>query len=221
MLRVFLGAAYYTGESLLPPMHGFPGRLPDAARDGGSQRRRTGVSVIWRREMSVKERNRVIEGLVAEYGDALTRYFMRRSFDLPEAEEMTNELFFRLVRRVTTEPHQNLGALLFHSAANLVKDRFRRASARRAFLAANADLDANNTEVISPERVLQGKQSLQSILALLDTLDKRSKDMFLLHRVEGLKYAEIAAIYGISVSAVEKHIMKCLALVATRSQDEA
>jgi len=171
--------------------------------------------------MSVQDRNRIIEGLVAEYGNALTRYFMRRSFDPSEAEDMTNELFFRLVRRVATEPHDNLRALLFHSAANLVKDRFRRVNARRAFLAANADLEANNIEVISPERVLEGKQSLQAILALLDTLDKRSKDMFLLHRVEGLKYAEIARIYGISVSAVEKHIMKCLALIATHSQNEA
>jgi len=171
--------------------------------------------------MSVQDRNRIIENLVAEYGDALTRYFMRRAFDPSEAEEMTNELFFRLVRRLVAEPHQNLRALLFHSAANLVKDRYRRASARRAFLMGNPDLDSNNIEVISPERVLEGKQSLKSVLALLDTLDKRSKDMFLLHRVEGLKYAEIAGMYGISVSAVEKHIMKCLALIAKRSLDEA
>ena len=170
--------------------------------------------------MSVKERNRIIEGLVAEYGEALTRYFVRRSFDPSEAEDMTNELFFRLVRRLITEPHQNPRALLFHSASNLVKDHFRRSGARKAFLAANADLEANTIEVISPERVLEGKQSLQALMALLDTLDKRTRDMFLLHRVEGLKYAEIAGIYGISVSAVEKHIMKCLALVATRSRDE-
>ncbi len=171
--------------------------------------------------MSIQDRNRIIESLVAEHGESLTRYFMRRSFDPSEAEEMTNELFFRLVRRVVAEPHQNLGAFLFHAAANLVKDRYRRANARRAFLAANPDLESNNIEVISPERVLEGKQSLKSVLALLDTLDKRSKNMFLLNRVEGLKYAEIAAIYGISVSAVEKHIMKCLALIAKRPLDGA
>lgn len=171
--------------------------------------------------MSIHDRNRTIEKLVADYGGKLTRYFMRRSFDLSEAEEMTNELFFRVVRRAAAEPHQNPGAFLFHAAANLVRDRYRRSKARRAFLAANPDLDANAVEVISPERVLQGKQSLNAVLALLDTLDVRSKEMFLLHRVEGLKYAEIAAIYKISVSAVEKHIMKCLALIAKRSLDEA
>jgi len=171
--------------------------------------------------MSIQDRNRIIEGLVAEYGDALTRFFMRRSFDASDAEEMTNELFFRLVRRLDAQPHDNLQAFLFHAAANLAKDRYRRANARRTFLAARADDDTNRIEVISPERVLQGKQALNSALGLLDTLDKRSKEMFLLHRVEGLKYAEVAEIYGISVSAVEKHIMKCLALLAAQRKDKA
>jgi len=206
-----LRGAYWFRESLLRPE-------PDGA---GAKKTKAPVIKAWLGDMSVQDRNRIIENLVAEYGDALTRYFMRRAFDPSEAEEMTNELFFRLVRRLVAEPHQNLRALLFHSAANLVKDRYRRASARRAFLMGNPDLDSNNIEVISPERVLEGKQSLKSVLALLDTLDKRSKDMFLLHRVEGLKYAEIAGMYGISVSAVEKHIMKCLALIAKRSLDEA
>ena len=168
--------------------------------------------------MSVKDRNGIIEALVAEYNEPLVRYFVRRSFDASEAEEMANELFFRLVRRLNAEPHINPRALLFHSAANLVKDRYRRRAARRAFLATNFDLEGNNVEVISPERVLQGKQSLNAVMASLETLEKRSRDMFLLHRVEGLKYAEIAKLYGISVSAVEKHIMKCLALLATLSK---
>ncbi len=170
--------------------------------------------------MSIQDRNRIIEGLVAEYGDALKRFFMRRSFDASDAEEMTNELFFRLVRRLDAQPHDNMQALLFHAAANLAKDRFRRAHARKTFLAATACDETNTVEVISPERVLQGKQALKSALDLLDALDKRSKEMFLLHRVEGLKYAEVAEIYGISVSAVEKHIMKCLALLAAQRKDK-
>jgi RNA polymerase sigma-70 factor (ECF subfamily) len=35
--------------------------------------------------------------------------------------------------------------------------------------------------------------------------------MFVLNRLDGMKYAEIASLYGVSVSAVEKHIIKCLA----------
>jgi len=195
--------------------------IPQAHGIGfGGARRHQQDATRWR-TMSIQDRNRIIEGLVAEYGDALTRFFMRRSFDASEAEEMTNELFFRLVRRLDAQPHDNLQAFLFHAASNLAKDRYRRMNARRAYLASRGDDETNNIEVISPERVLQGKQTLKSVLDLLESLDKRSKDMFLLHRVEGLKYAEVAGIYGISVSAVEKHIMKCLALLAAQRKDKA
>jgi RNA polymerase sigma-70 factor (ECF subfamily) len=42
-------------------------------------------------------------------------------------------------------------------------------------------------------------------------LDERTRDAFILHRLEGWKHAEIARAYGVSVSSVEKYIIKALA----------
>jgi DNA-directed RNA polymerase specialized sigma24 family protein len=44
-------------------------------------------------------------------------------------------------------------------------------------------------------------------LAHLDALGERVKNVFILFRLEGRKQKDIAALYGISVSTVEKHIM--------------
>ena len=173
------------------------------------------------RDMSVQDRNRIVEELVEAHGDALTRYFLRRVSDVGEAQEMTNELFFRLIRRLNREPVENPQAFLFHSAANLVNDRHRRMKARQSYAASKSDHDIANIEVISPERVLEGKQALESVLRGLDSFDKRTRDVFLLHRIYGLKYAEIASLYEISVSSVEKYIMKCLVQISKHLEDKA
>ena len=171
--------------------------------------------------MSLQDRNALVEGLVREYRDALTRFFVRRTLDHAEAEELTNELFFRLIRRLNREPVENPQAFLFHAAANLVNDRHRRLKARKLYAASNLDAKSDSVEEISPERVLEGKQALHSVMRLLDNVDKRTRDVFLLHRVHGMKYAEIAQAYGISVSSVEKYIMKCLVQIAKHPGDKA
>ena len=42
--------------------------------------------------------------------------------------------------------------------------------------------------------------------------------LFILHRLEGMKHAQIAELYGVSVSSVEKYIIKALALLTKRSR---
>ena len=55
------------------------------------------------------------------------------------------------------------------------------------------------------------------VIDALEELDERSRDAFILHRLEGMKHAQIAELYGVSVSSVEKYIIKALALLTERS----
>ena len=80
------------------------------------------------------------------------------------------------------------------------------------------DVDRGSAvEELSPERVLEGRQSLASVLRALDELDERTRDAFILHRLEGMRHAEIADLYGVSVSSIEKYIIKALAHLAARA----
>ncbi len=161
-----------------------------------------------------KERDRLLADLSARYREALRRYFYRRVQNHAEAEDLTQELFVRIVRKADIGQVENPEAFLFQAAVNLLRDRSRRYKTSNAFLAEiNASAD-EMFEDLSPERVLDSKQSLQQALRVLNSLDARTRDVFILHRLEGMKHAEIAQLYGISVSSVEKYIMKCLVLLA-------
>ncbi len=75
---------------------------------------------------------------------------------------------------------------------------------------------ANLVEDRNPERVLVGRQTVQDVLDALAELGERTRDVFILARLENMQHREIATIYGISVSAVEKMIMKGMAHLGAR-----
>jgi RNA polymerase sigma-70 factor (ECF subfamily) len=150
------------------------------------------------------------------YRQPLIRFFRRRVGSEAEAEDLAQEVFLRLLRRPDAETIDNPEAFLFRTAVNLLRDRARR---NNTFASHALDLAArqDSIEGLSPERVLQGRQSLAAAMRILEELDERVRDAFILNRLEGLKYAEIAELFGVSVSSVEKYVIKALAHLARRA----
>ena len=102
----------------------------------------------------------------------------------------------------------NPSAFLVKTASNLAVDERRRAQVRRESPIDIGDmLDISDGQPLHPE-VLAAQERLTKIMAGLDSLGPRTREIFLLHRIDGLKYREIAAQFDITVSAVEKHIAK-------------
>jgi RNA polymerase sigma-70 factor (ECF subfamily) len=150
------------------------------------------------------------------YRQPLIRFFRRRTGTDAEAEDLTQEVFLRLLRRPDAEAVENPEAFLFRTAVNLLRDRARRNSTTASHAIELADRQ-ETVEGLSPERVLEGRQSLAAAMRILEELDERVRDAFILHRLEGLKYAEIAELFGVSVSSVEKYVIKALAHLARRA----
>jgi RNA polymerase sigma-70 factor (ECF subfamily) len=160
---------------------------------------------------------RALEAINARYRDVVRRYFLKRVGNHAEAEDLTQDLMVRLAQRLAQNPIENPEAFLFTTAANLIKDRGRRQRTAGRFLAEMTASRSENFEALSPERVLVSKQSLRAILEAQNELEPRVRDVFILHRLEGMKYADIAKLYGLSVSSIEKDIIKALAHLAKSS----
>jgi RNA polymerase sigma factor (sigma-70 family) len=157
-------------------------------------------------------RNQLWNELDTRFRGPLLAYFLRRVRDRSEAEDLTQEVFVRLARQ--SEPPESVQAYVFVTAANLLKDRARLQSTQ-----AHRSLDDIVTEASSapglvedrnPERVLAGKETLREFVSALEALSERTRDIFILSRIEHMHQCDIAKLFGISVSAVEKHVMKAL-----------
>lgn len=93
-------------------------------------------------------------------------------------------------------------------AHGLLVDRVRRQRVERAYLEAIAHLP--EAEMPSPESQLILLETLARVDALLSGLLPKVRMTFLLSRLEGLSYKEIAERLGISLSSVEKYMASAI-----------
>jgi RNA polymerase sigma-70 factor (ECF subfamily) len=151
-----------------------------------------------------------LEHLVTRYRKPLLGFFVRRVQDQSEAEEMTQEVFYRLAKRPDILSDNRIEGYIFEIAANLVRDRARRERTRNPL----NQIPIEDIEVASDEpsveRTLEGRRRLRVLLDALSELSPKCRSIFLLHRYRGMPHTEIAARFGISVSAVEKHMSRAL-----------
>jgi RNA polymerase sigma-70 factor (ECF subfamily) len=145
---------------------------------------------------------------------ALMRYFQRRTASVSDAEELVQELFLRLLRRADLFALENLDGYVFEAAANLARDRVRRQKARGGRHIDIADIEAATDEP-SPEQVVDARKRLDLMLLALDGLPPRARTIVILRRFENLTYRQIAERLDISVSAVEKHMVRSMSALRT------
>jgi RNA polymerase sigma factor (sigma-70 family) len=154
--------------------------------------------------------------LSRKYTDVLRRYFLRRRFSYQEAEDSTQDVFERLARKGGLSDLHNLQAYLFETASNVATDRYRRNTARQADNHQSYDESIHAPTDFSLEEIHQGRSDVERLIAALNELPERSRNAFVLARMEGLNHAEIARRLGLSVSAIEKHVIKAAAHLAAK-----
>ena len=140
----------------------------------------------------------------------LSGFFARRIPNVSDVDDLVQDVFVRIAGRDSGEPIENLGAYVLRTALTVLADRSRRSRARRVDLHVPFEAELHGGEEISPERVLTGRQELNAATAALLSLPERTRTVFVLRRLEGLRHRDIARHFGISVSAVEKHMVKAI-----------
>jgi len=157
--------------------------------------------------------------MVSELRPALVRFFRRRCGNNIEAEDLAQDALLKSLDRTWSTSAQARG-YVFRTAVNLWHDRRRKQLTRSgADVGWDEKIVGEVSEDITPERVLLGEEVLRRVNAALLELNERTRDVFLLNRLENLTYADIAKTHQISVSAVEKHMIKALKAIERQIND--
>lgn len=122
------------------------------------------------------------------------------------AEDLAQDAFLRLWGRTLTGDGRSL---LFRTAQNLAIDHLRSGRVRSRH-AETAGREEAPPRVPSPDAAAVAREELRSLRAALRTLPRRAQRVLLLNRLDGLSYAEIARALGVSVSTVEKDMIRAL-----------
>lgn len=134
--------------------------------------------------------------------------------------DLAQEACLKLVETARREPVVAPTHLLFRLARNVVIDRLRsRTRAARLFQAEDT-LDQHPCGSADPERALLATERLRRALEVIDAMPPRRRQAFLLHRIDGLSYLEIARTMGVSIKAVEKHLAAAMVELVRQMQIE-
>ena len=126
-----------------------------------------------------------------------------------DVQDVAQESIARLLRYRDQEPPEAWTALLYRIAINVVRDRARRDRHAPLGEASAVESDAIATDA-SPEQHASDLEALARVRDAILRLPPRCRAVYLMHRVEGQSYPEIARRCGISTKAVEKHMSRAL-----------
>lgn len=161
---------------------------------------------------AMREQWRATEALYREEAPQLARYFERR---VPKGDvlDLVQESFRRILGHLPERP----GAFLGRTAANLVIE-FRRASARRR-AQLHVEFDERDHPGADPHPRLEARDALKRVDAAMHKLKPRTRDIFLMSRIEGRSYAEIGEVFGMSEEGVKKQVAKAIKFLRARVGD--
>ena len=144
----------------------------------------------------------------------LVHWIARRRYgSVSDAEDLLHEAFVRYEQYRRSMPVGNPAAFLLQAADNLAIDRhrFQKHMSPESFEVACSGAPDPAPPV---QVVLAARERLERVRQGLEVLGARTREIFLMHRLDGRRQRDIAAAFGISRSAVEKHIAKAASFLA-------
>lgn len=135
------------------------------------------------------------------------------------AEDVLQDVWLQLEGARLDETIENPGGFIHRITANTIAGHLRKERRR-------SDIDAEvnailweSTDAASPERAVIARDHLRAIEQALQELPPRTREIFLMNRMDGISHRKIAERLGISDEAVYYHIRRALERLAALRAD--
>jgi RNA polymerase sigma factor (sigma-70 family) len=141
------------------------------------------------------------------YFDSVRSYLFYRGAEREQASDLAQDVFLRIwEKQLNLDPKTAL-RLLYKIAGDMFVSKYRREVLEQNYMKSLT----NDNHALSPEDQLRYTELKANYTKALAALSKKQRTVFLMARMEGLKYHEIAERLNISVKSVEKRMSITLA----------
>jgi len=164
--------------------------------------------------------------LLEEYGTRLYAYFLRTTGSAADAEDLLQELFLKLIKKIKSYRHQGrFENWVFRLAANMARDHARRLR-RKPILFSQYSPESDNSEpaanvpstAASPYEQLQAHEQQEQLDQALKQLSSLDREIILLRHYGQLSFKEIAEHFqipiGTALAKVHRGLKRLRELVA-------
>ncbi|MDO6428462.1 RNA polymerase sigma factor [Thalassotalea sp. 1_MG-2023] len=149
-----------------------------------------------------------IKALYIDHYRRLIHHVMKKGLSHKEAEDIAQEAFVKLLGLEDKGICNYIQAYLYKIATNLSIDKLRRQT--RSPVDVNDDLISHGVSHTSPERSLENQDSLALIKDSLRELPLKCRQAFVLYKIKGMEYREIAETMQVSESMVRKYVLQAV-----------
>ncbi len=145
--------------------------------------------------------------LFDKHFDSVRNYIYYRSGDAEMATDIAQETFMKIWEKQPAADQDNLAGLLFKIAGDQFINQYRRQKVMTKFRLNSRP----ETSTGSPEEQMVFEETKGRYESALAIMPENQRAVFLMSRMDQLKYHEIAERLGLSVKAVEKRMSLALA----------
>lgn len=140
------------------------------------------------------------------YFEDVRRYVFYRSGNEELATDIAQDTFMRIWEKQIEIQPKTIKGLLFKIASDLFISRYRHEKVAFNFF----NNFQPNEKSLTPEDELNYNELKNAYEAALKSMPEKQRVVFLMSRIEELKYKEIADQLGLSVKAIEKRMSQAL-----------
>ena len=127
--------------------------------------------------------------------------------DRDVADDISQDTFSKIWEKRETIRIETVRKLAYTIASNLCKNRFEHQRVALEF-AGNKYISGGNAE--SPEFEMELKEFNDKLKSAINRLNEKNRTVFLMNRIDGLTYGEIAENLNLSEKAIEKRMKNAL-----------
>lgn len=147
------------------------------------------------------------ESLYGTHHGWLKSWLTRKLQSAFDADDIAQDTFLRVMVSETLSTIRDPRSFLCTIAKRVMVDLFRRNALEKAYLEMLALMPEGER---SPEERESQLETLQLLDSMLDGLNGKTREAFLLSQLDGLTYSEIAHKLGVSISSVKKYVAKAV-----------
>lgn len=152
------------------------------------------------------------DAFVREHYHALVNFLRKRLPTEEDAQDATQESMTRLLTYRDASSPEGWRPLLYRIATNVAHDQARRAHSRHfgAHVSYEEAVHAKASDELPHDEQLTHQALMDRMWRIIGALPERTQEIYVLNRIDGMSYKQVARHCGISASAVEKHISRAL-----------
>ena len=164
--------------------------------------------------MSEKNNNLCEESHFSEFYintiQSATNFAYYKSGDSDAALDLVQEAFAKIWENCSQIDFSKVKTYLFTTVNNLFLNSIKHQKVVMAFAKETPYLDRTNQ---SPEYLLEEEEFKHTLQKAIASLSEAQREVFLMNRIDGKKYREIADLLGITQKAVEKRMSGALKIL--------